>query len=456
MSQFPESPSIPAPPPFAYLLNAGTSNSALDGLAVPPAPNSASDVVVVDQPHPDLVTGYLVSVIHIWTQPAAPSRGRPSAPKKAQVVKSDRMQLDTMSRYELAMACLSLHNLEDEYRASKVFGFSFKMWWTGSSGGKSAAATIETDAEYELLRAQLLASKRNAKDITVFVSFDTDEMDAFRRLPKRTVAINPIESAVGLGTKVPRLANMDTVSQLHGDIILKLKDTHPCEKHRGEHGEPGYCYIAPDGSHVGLNNRRFAIWAAAMAAGDATRFVPPNVAEFDGPQGLGTAVSKPRGRGPAQRAPSTATTPSTSSDATAMLMAAMVPLLVSLTRSVGPPAGPAPPVSPPSIAVNIPDVATDANALEPGEPGIASGFLFLPSHTLDCLLAFKDETGINILEKAAALDHRDLTPDIIPEVPHDHLAGVLGVSEGKTLKFQLFCRRWAREFSRKQKEKEVE
>lgn len=156
-----------------------------------------------------------------------------------------------------------------------------------------------------------------------------------------------------------------------------------------------------------------------------------------------------------------------------MLMAAMVPLLVSLTRSVGPPAGPAPPVSPPSIAVNIPDVATDANALEPGEPGIASGFLFLPSHTLDCLLAFKDETGINILEKAAALDHRDLTPDIIPEVrdgvhpavydphttfqvPHDHLAGVLGVSEGKTLKFQLFCRRWAREFSRKQKEKEVE
>lgn len=59
---------------------------------------------------------------------------------------------------------------------------------------------------------------------------------------------------------------MDTVSQLHGDIILKLKDTHPCEKHRGEHGEPGYCYIAPDGSHVGLNNRRFAIWAAAMVS----------------------------------------------------------------------------------------------------------------------------------------------------------------------------------------------
>lgn len=53
------------------------------------------------------------------------------------------------------------------------------------SGGKSAAATIETDAEYELLRTQLLASKKNANAITVFISFDTDEMDAFRRLRKR-------------------------------------------------------------------------------------------------------------------------------------------------------------------------------------------------------------------------------------------------------------------------------
>lgn len=82
----------------------------------------------------DLVTGYLVSVIHLWTQPAAtPARGgRAPAPKKGQVVKSDRMQLDSMSRYDLAVACLSLHNLEDEYRASKACGFGFKMWWTGS------------------------------------------------------------------------------------------------------------------------------------------------------------------------------------------------------------------------------------------------------------------------------------------------------------------------------------
>jgi hypothetical protein len=48
------------------------------------------------------------------------------------------------------------------------------------SGGKSTAATIETDTEFKLVHAQLLASKKNTKDITVFVSIDTDEMDAFR------------------------------------------------------------------------------------------------------------------------------------------------------------------------------------------------------------------------------------------------------------------------------------
>jgi hypothetical protein len=81
----------------------------------------------------DISLGYLVSVIHHWTEcTSTRTRGRPPTSKKAQVVKSDRMRLDSMSRYELATACLSLHNLEDEYTASKKSGFGFKMWWTGS------------------------------------------------------------------------------------------------------------------------------------------------------------------------------------------------------------------------------------------------------------------------------------------------------------------------------------
>jgi hypothetical protein len=82
----------------------------------------------------EIALGYLVSVFHHYSEPPAPptGRGRPPGPKKSHVVKSDRMRLDTMTRHEVATACLSVHNLEDEYRASKVSGFKFKMWWTGS------------------------------------------------------------------------------------------------------------------------------------------------------------------------------------------------------------------------------------------------------------------------------------------------------------------------------------
>ncbi|CCO35512.1 hypothetical protein BN14_09630 [Rhizoctonia solani AG-1 IB] len=187
-------------------------------------------------------------------------------PKKSHVVKSDRMRLDTMTRHEVATACLSVHNLEDEYRASKVSGFKFKMWWTGSSGGKNSASTIETDADYDIVQNQLLASKRSTKDMIVSISFNTDQMDSFRRVHKRPAPSDFVENShgAGLGTKVPRLADMDAPVQMHGAQILKLKETHRCEKHCGEHGEPGFCYVTPDGTHVGLNMRRFAIWGAAM------------------------------------------------------------------------------------------------------------------------------------------------------------------------------------------------
>ncbi|EUC54459.1 hypothetical protein RSOL_050120 [Rhizoctonia solani AG-3 Rhs1AP] len=170
-----------------------------------------------DQTHVDLVSGYLVCVIQHSTQLVATSaRGRAPAPKKTHTTKSDRMRLDTMGRYELAEACLSLHNLEDDYRPHKVSGFPFRMWWTGYSGGKATTATVETDAEYELLLAQLRASKKNVKDITVFVSFDTDEMDAFRHLRKRP-APSDLDEHTAVGTKVSTLVDIlgTTISPWH-------------------------------------------------------------------------------------------------------------------------------------------------------------------------------------------------------------------------------------------------
>jgi hypothetical protein len=65
-------------------------------------------------------------------------------------------------------------------------------------------------------------------------------------------------------TKVPHVDNFTELEQLHGSIILQLKGKWTCEKHQGEHGEPGFCYIDSTGGHLGLNNRKLKIWASAI------------------------------------------------------------------------------------------------------------------------------------------------------------------------------------------------
>jgi hypothetical protein len=66
--------------------------------------------------------------------------------------------------------------------------------------------------------------------------------------------------------KVPRLDNYTELEQLQGSIILQLKTKWPCEKHQGEHGNPGFCYVDPTGGHLGLNNHKLKIWAAAIVS----------------------------------------------------------------------------------------------------------------------------------------------------------------------------------------------
>lgn len=66
-------------------------------------------------------------------------------------------------------------------------------------------------------------------------------------------------------SQVPRIDHYDETQQLHGAFILRLKREWKCEEHRGESGQPGCCYRATGGGqHLGLNNRRLSVWAAAM------------------------------------------------------------------------------------------------------------------------------------------------------------------------------------------------
>jgi hypothetical protein len=66
--------------------------------------------------------------------------------------------------------------------------------------------------------------------------------------------------------QVPRVGGFSEVEQLHGEIILQLKQKWVCEKHQGEHGQAGACYIDSAGNHIGLNNRKLKIWASAIVS----------------------------------------------------------------------------------------------------------------------------------------------------------------------------------------------
>lgn len=63
--------------------------------------------------------------------------------------------------------------------------------------------------------------------------------------------------------QVPRFDMFSDTTQLHAPYVIQLKSLHKCEKHPGEHGQDGHCYINPKGEHLGLNNKKIKEWSAA-------------------------------------------------------------------------------------------------------------------------------------------------------------------------------------------------
>lgn len=53
---------------------------------------------------------------------------------------------------------------------------------------------------------------------------------------------------------------------------MELKKKWPCDKHLGEHGEPGHCYVNDNGGHLRLSALRLKMWAAAMVRAAITCF----------------------------------------------------------------------------------------------------------------------------------------------------------------------------------------
>ena len=117
-------------------------------------------------------------------------------------------------------------------------------------------------------------------------------------------------------------------------------------------------------------------------------------------------------------------------DTSTLLMAAMLPLLTNLAqkrpRSPSPARRSAPATPCRSKAVSLP-------------------FLSLPGQGSElhaCLGDFLAASGLDLTDCEDVLLKQELTPDIIPEIPFDHLCTITGAVKGRIRKFQAYCKIW--------------
>lgn len=191
-----------------------------------------------------------------------------------------------------------------------------------------------------------------------------------------------------------------------------------------------------------------------QAAFEASKFVPPNTADFDCARDGRVASARPRGR------PSVSSTPGASSVSSnlvslqATLMAAVVPILANtlqasfaasssssalLSSSV---------LAPPSVPPSAP--STPSRPRQTREPPLSPSPS--PGMELDaCVTDFLTTKGIDVFDATPRLHELDLTPDIINDVPVARLIEVMGLVEGQVRKFQRFCKEWVERLDEKRR-----
>ncbi|KIK94318.1 hypothetical protein PAXRUDRAFT_33579 [Paxillus rubicundulus Ve08.2h10] len=174
--------------------------------------------------------------------------------------------------------------------------------------------------------------------------------------------------------------------------------------------------------HLGLNNQKLKMWAAAIAVADATKHEPPNTMDFDGLQDGRLDTMKP----------SSGSVP----DPTTTLLATITSLIAS-QLAPKPPASSM--VDPPSTPHRH-----QQEASLPVSPLPAPGSKI---HT--CLQDFLAQKSIDFCSAEDVLSQLKLTPDIITDVPVSCLCEILSTVEGRALKFQAFSCEWNTHFQLK-------
>ncbi|KAI0743072.1 hypothetical protein C8Q80DRAFT_1192458 [Daedaleopsis nitida] len=370
---------------------------------------------------------YLVQVKmnYIEQGRGAPQRGSKIQTRPQTVTKMVNAVLSGTSRTAFVRVILAAHGLEDQYEAGPLSGPPFKLWWTGVSKGQ--AGTIDRDSDYEVALGAIL---RKGGHPVVNVEFSLEDLNGFHVRAKRpflhdaSVVDEPSEE-LSYGTMVPRVDAFPDKTKLHGGIILELRRLHGCTVHVDENNQAGHCYKpagrGPD-AHIRLNNRRFKSWAAAIAAGEATKHVPPNNGDFDL-----TVGPKARGVGGPHAPPAS---PSPAMDPTQAMLMGLAPLLTALAGQhlLSSSSAPAPQTPKRSRQLSPP-----SSPLSPGS-----------SELHQFLIALLDKKDVDLLESEASLAAKDYTPDILHQVDRAELKAMTGATDGKVIKMQMFAKEWTK------------
>ncbi|KAJ7880688.1 hypothetical protein B0H13DRAFT_2345482 [Mycena leptocephala] len=429
-----------------------------------PADNTVPPPAYLATPTPNVTTapaapvvpaadpaGYQVSVVVQYSTPDTSKPGIRSKPAVKQIknTKLAIVDINTMDRCAFIKSILQVHDYGNDYSPGVNRGPPFKISWTGSSGGRGGAPTIETDTEFNVV----VDSLKKKSSPAVVVEMKLDEMDGYRVMKKRSLSfLHSAESSpytsppsspspmpkktlpqdgdenIGLlyGTKVPLMDDFTPQEQLHGAMIMKLETKWACEKHHGESGDVGHCYVDASGNHMPLNMRKKKI--CLQVAGEATVHEPPNTVEFDGIRDGG--ISRPRGRG-GPRTYGAGPSGGEGGNTASMVLAAVLPLLQNLAPKADPLK------TPPRSILPV------AFPTTPRKYGLLSPIPTTSSELHVCLDDFLKLKGINLLEIESALAALSLTPDIIANVPVLRLLEITKAAEGHLWGFQAFCREWS-------------
>ncbi|KJA18856.1 hypothetical protein HYPSUDRAFT_144459 [Hypholoma sublateritium FD-334 SS-4] len=407
-------PPTPPSPLSLDLVNTGNPRLPAAAIAAPlPVPNEP--VVLV------------VNVTLLYTGPPTVSsnnRGKATT-KKLKIVKMDNIPLsmESTSRIDFIKSFLSTHGLAETFSPGAHSGPEFKLWWPGISGGKTGAPSILTDHQFRIAIDAL--RKKSKIPPMINVEFDLDTMEGYRIKeilpPGAEKVVTGTEEELAYGTRVPQIDSFSDTAQLNGRFVIELKKRWPCQIHQGEHGEVGYCYISPSGEHTRLNTLRMKTWAAALAAGDATKHEPPNSSVFDGARDGRIMGPKARGRAGPHASASNA-------DAMTMFMTALLPIL---SRKRGRNHSNSPDVTPKRPKAN--------------STSLSATFSPLPECGLElrtCLRHFAEREGIDLTAYEAPLCAEDYSPDIIPYVEDSELRKITGATAGGVIKLKKFCKEW--------------